>query len=96
LAERRDGGDAAEPAAGAVRIVREQNVARSREKLDAAALDRMTAAIAENFNNQIDAFHTSARLLDDGVIDPRDKAMAICREGDRRRPNAIQFAVARP
>ena len=65
-------------------------------------MDKLTGAIIDNFNGQMDAFHTSARVLDDGIIDPRDTrevlalVMAICREGDRRRPNAIQFAVARP
>jgi geranyl-CoA carboxylase beta subunit len=45
---------------------------------------------------------TSARLLDDGVIDPRDtrelliELMAITRDEAARQPNAIQFAVARP
>jgi geranyl-CoA carboxylase beta subunit len=92
----------AEQAAGAMRIVREQSAARSGEKVDEAAMARLTAAITDNFNSQMDAFHTSARLLDDGIIDPRDTrevvamAMAICREGDRRRPNPVQFAVARP
>ena len=92
----------AEQAAGAMRMVREQAAARAGEKADAAALDRMSAAIAETFNSQMDAFHTSARVLDDGVIDPRDTrealalAMAVAREGDRRRPRPMQFAVARP
>jgi geranyl-CoA carboxylase beta subunit len=91
-----------EQAAGAMRMVREQSAARSGKPADAAELDRMTAQITENFNNQMDAFHTSARVLDDGVIDPRDTrevlalVMAICREADRRRPRRIQFAVARP
>jgi geranyl-CoA carboxylase beta subunit len=47
-------------------------------------------------------FVTSAHLLDDGVIDPRDtravlaKVLAVCREGDAREPQAMQFSVARP
>ena len=47
-------------------------------------------------------FSTSARLLDDGVIDPRDtrsvlaEVLAICREAEARTPNSMQFSVARP
>jgi geranyl-CoA carboxylase beta subunit len=91
-----------EQAAGTMRAVQEARAARNGEPVDEAALDKLISAIIDNFNGQMDAFHTSARLLDDGIIDPRDSrealalAMAICREGDRRRPNAMQFAVARP
>ncbi len=47
-------------------------------------------------------FTTSALLLDDGVIDPRDtravlaQVLAICREADDRHPQPMQFSVARP
>ena len=75
---------------------------RNGEPLDEAALDQLTAAIIENFNSQMDALHTSARVLDDGIIDQRDTrevlamVMAICREADARKPNRVQFGVARP
>ena len=91
-----------EQAAATMRIVQEQRAARGGETADPAAMDRLSAAIVENFNAQMDAFHTSARLLDDGIVDPRDTrevlaiAMAIAREGDRRCPRPVQFAVARP
>jgi geranyl-CoA carboxylase beta subunit len=47
-------------------------------------------------------FVTSAHMLDDGVIDPRDTravlatVLAVCREGDARQPQRMQFSVARP
>jgi geranyl-CoA carboxylase beta subunit len=91
-----------EQAAGTMRVVQEQRAARNGEAVDEAALDRLTSQIIENFNGQMDAFHTSARVLDDGIIDPRDTrevlalVMAICRDADRREPNPVQFAVARP
>jgi len=91
-----------EQAAGTMRVVQEMRAEREGVPVDKAALDRLTAAITENFNSQMDAFYTSARLLDDGIIDPRDTrevlamVMAICREADARRPNRVQFAVARP
>ena len=92
----------AEQAAGTMREVQEARAAREGVAADTAALERLTRAITENFNAQMDAFHTSARLLDDGIIDPRDTravlaiVMAICRDAEASRPNPIQFAVARP
>jgi geranyl-CoA carboxylase beta subunit len=50
----------------------------------------------------MDVFSTSARVLDDGVIDPRDtravlaEVLAICREAEARHPQRMQFSVARP
>lgn len=92
----------AEQAAGTMREVQEARAAREGVAADTAALERLTRAITENFNAQMDAFHTSARLLDDGIIDPRDTravlaiVMAIYRDAEASRPNPIQFAVARP
>jgi geranyl-CoA carboxylase beta subunit len=62
----------------------------------------MKAKIIDTFNGQMSALHTSARMLDDGVIDPRltrdllAETMRICREAARRTPRKVQFAVARP
>jgi geranyl-CoA carboxylase beta subunit len=47
-------------------------------------------------------FTTSALLLDDGVIDPRDtravlaEVLSVCRDADARVPQPMQFSVARP
>ena len=54
------------------------------------------------FDGQMDVFSTSARVLDDGVIDPRDtravllNVLSICREAEARNPQKVQFSVARP
>ena len=91
-----------EQAAGTMIEVQKARAARKGEAVDEAQMATMKSAIVEMFDSQMDALHTSARLLDDGVIDPRvtrellAEVMAIAREGDRRRPNRIQFAVARP
>ncbi|MDH4096313.1 MAG: 3-methylcrotonyl-CoA carboxylase, partial [Betaproteobacteria bacterium] len=51
---------------------------------------------------QQDALVTSALMLDDGVIDPRDTrnvlgfTLSVCKDGDARIPRPIQFGVARP
>lgn len=91
-----------EQAAGTMEEVQKARAERAGQPVDQARLDAMKARIVETFNSQMSALHTSARLLDDGIIDPRDtrellaELMRICREADRRKPNRIQFAVARP
>ena len=63
---------------------------------------QMKAQIIGVFDGQMDVFSTSARVLDDGVIDPRDtrailaEVLAICREAEARIPQRMQFSVARP
>jgi hypothetical protein len=39
----------------------------------------MKAQITGVFDGQMDVFSTSARVLDDGVIDPRDTRSIACR-----------------
>ncbi|WP_187968153.1 acyl-CoA carboxylase subunit beta [Aquibium microcysteis] len=69
--------------------------------VDEAALSRMTAGIRAGVEAQSTALYGTARLWDDGIIDPRDTravlslCLAVAAEGDARvlRPNA--FGVAR-
>jgi geranyl-CoA carboxylase beta subunit len=91
-----------EQAARTMAIVTEAAQRRKGGAVDTAQLEAMQQRIVERFDAQMSAFYTSARLLDDGVIDPRDTravlatVLAICREGDARVPQAMQFSVARP
>lgn len=91
-----------EQAAGTMAVVQEARAERLGEPVDHAKLDALKSRIIDTFNRQMDAFYTSARVLDDGVIDPRDsrdlmiELMRIAREAEARKPNPIQFAVARP
>ena len=91
-----------EQAARTMAIVQEAAAERKGLAVDRARLDALQAKIVDNFERQMSVFATSARLLDDGVIDPRQtravlaNVLAICREGDRRRPRPMQFGVARP
>ena len=90
-----------EQAAQTMRIVTEAAM-RRKGAVDEAQLDQMSRRIIERFESQTSVFTTSARLLDDGVIDPRQtravlaEVLAICREAEARQPQAMQFAVARP
>ena len=78
------------------------NSARRRGKeIDSAALEAQKHAIIEHYDRQSDAFYTSGRLLDHGMIDPRDTrkvlgfALQTCWESRNRtlRPNS--FGISR-
>jgi geranyl-CoA carboxylase beta subunit len=88
-------------AAQTMRTVTEAAMRRKGE-VDTARLDAMERRIVERFESQTSVLRTSALLLDDGVIDPRDTravlalVLAVCREAQARQPQAMQFSVARP
>jgi len=90
----------AEQAALTMAIVMEAGMKRKNLPVDTESIEKTKSKIIENFERQQSAFVTSAHLLDDGVIDPRDTrnvlgfVLSICSE--RRTPNPIQFGVARP
>jgi geranyl-CoA carboxylase beta subunit len=92
----------AEQAARTMRIVAEAGAARKGETPDVCALEAMERNIVDTFERQSGAIHTSARMLDDGIIDPRDTrkvlalVLATCREAHARKLFPIQFGVARP
>ena len=75
---------------------------RRGQPIDEKRLAAQTAAIIEHFDRQSDAFYTSGRCLDHGVIDPRDTrnvlgfALETCREAGNRTLNPNSFGVARP
>jgi len=91
-----------EQAARTMAIVSEAAMARKGGAVDRAQIEAMQRGIIERFDRQMSVFVTSAHLLDDGVIDPRDtravlaQVLAVCREGDARLPQRMQFSVARP
>ncbi len=90
----------AEQAAGTMRIVTEAAM-RRKGQVDTDRLDAMSQTIVERFESQTSVFATSALLLDDGVIDPRDTrdvlafVLAIVHEAEGRSLRPIQFSVAR-
>jgi geranyl-CoA carboxylase beta subunit len=91
-----------EQAAETMAIVTEAAAIRRGKPVEREKLDAMKAQIIGVFDGQMDVFSTSARLLDDGVVDPRDtravlsEVLAICREAEARNPQRMQFSVARP
>src|SRR3954462_12666284 len=77
-----------EQAAETMAIVTEAAAARRGKPIEKEKLEAMKAQIIGVFDGQMDVFSTSARVLDDGVIDPRDtrsvlsEVLAICREAE--------------
>jgi geranyl-CoA carboxylase beta subunit len=75
---------------------------RKGQEVDRAQIDAVKAKIVANFERQQSAFVTSALMLDDGIIDPRDTrnglgcTLSICKDGDARSVRPVQFGVARP
>ena len=83
-------------------IVMEGGARRKGIPVDEAKIADLKKLIIENFERQQSAFVTSASLLDDGIIDPRDTrnvlgfTLSVCKDGDTRSLRPLQFGVARP
>jgi len=90
-----------EQAAGTMEQVMNNAAKRRGLPVDTGKMAAQSAAITAHFNHQSDAFYTSGRLLDHGMIDPRDtrKVLGFCLEtcsearARKLRPNS--FGVAR-
>jgi len=84
-----------------MRIVAEEGARARGAEPDHAALDAMATTIVARYDQESEALFATARLWDDGLIDPRDsrKVLAFCldtvAEAKTRalRPNS--FGVAR-
>lgn len=90
-----------EQAAKVMEIVTRGKAAREGTPVDEAALERMSKQIKAGVEAQSDALFATARLWDDGIIDPRDTrrvlslCLAIAEEGERRQLRPNTFGVAR-
>ena len=91
-----------EQAAMVMRIVAEGGAKRKGQTIDEAVLAAQEKKIIDNFERQQSAIATSARMLDDGIIDPCDTravlgfVLATVDEAARRTLRPMQFGVARP
>lgn len=90
-----------ESAARTMRQVNEAAAKRRGKPLDEAALDRLQQEVRDHFVRQENAFYSGGRLLNHGVIDPRDTrkvlgfCLATCLEARARTLQPNTFAVAR-
>ncbi len=90
-----------EQAARTMSQVAEVAAARANAKLDPEKKKAQEDAIIAHFSRQESAFYTSGRVLDHGVIDPRDTRRVLgfvletCLESRRRRLQPNSFGVGR-
>ncbi len=90
-----------EQAAKVMSIVTEEKLKREGKPVDKDKLDAMEQGIIKRVESESTALYATARLWDDGLIDPRDTrkvlgfCLSICREAELRplRPNT--FGVGR-
>ena len=90
-----------EQAARVMEIVARGKAAREGGAVDEDALAKQSAMIRGGVDAQSDALFSTARLWDDGIIDPRDTravlalCLAVAAEGDGRQLRPNTFGVAR-
>ena len=90
-----------EQVAMVMKIITRAKFERDGMPLSEQALDQMSGAIRQRLDRESKAFFATARIWDDGIIDPRDSrrvlafALRTCAEADRRRLLPNTFGVAR-
>ena len=91
-----------ETAARTMRQVNEAAAKRRGVPVDEKELDEMQSRIEAHFSRQENAFYSAGRLLNHGVIDPRDTrkvlgfCLSTCLEARARGLQPNSFGVARP
>jgi len=90
-----------EQAAKVMSIVTEEKFKRMGQEPDHDALEKMEQGIIKRMDKESEALFATARLWDDGLIDPRDTrkilsyCLSIALEGDAREPNTNTFGIGR-
>ena len=90
-----------EQAAKVLAIVSEEGARARGTEPDRAAIDATSTRIVEAYDQQSRALFATARLWDDGIIDPRDtrRVLAMCLatvvEAEQRTLNPNSFGIAR-
>jgi 3-methylcrotonyl-CoA carboxylase beta subunit len=67
----------AEQAAGVLGIIQEEAARRRGEEPDLQQIEQMKYMVRHKFEEESDPYYATARLWDDGLIDPRDTRMAL-------------------
>lgn len=90
-----------EQAARVLSMITEEKYRKMGAPVDPSVLEKLTAQVKEKIDKESTALYATARLWDDGIIDPRDTrtvlafALATCWEAERRTVNPSSFGVAR-
>jgi geranyl-CoA carboxylase beta subunit len=91
-----------EQAARVMEIVTASKLERLGATVDEAVQRSMSQALRDKLEAESTALYATARLWDDGIIDPRDTrrvlafTLAVCRDAERRTLRPTTFGVARP
>jgi geranyl-CoA carboxylase beta subunit len=90
-----------EQAARTMSIVAEESAKRKGQEPNRPMLEMMEKKVIDQYDAEGKALYATARLWDDGIIDPRDSrrvlafCLSICREAESRRLRPNTFGVAR-
>lgn len=90
-----------EQAAKVMTIIAEEGARRAGREPDTKALDASARQIIDAYAAESTALFATARLWDDGIIDPRDSrrvvgmCLDVCREAEARQLRPNSFGVAR-
>jgi len=90
-----------EQAADVLALVTRAKLRRAGGEVDEERIEKMRRGIIGQIEAESTALYATARLWDDGVIDPRDSrkvlgfALATCREAEAHKPRPSTFGVAR-
>jgi geranyl-CoA carboxylase beta subunit len=90
-----------EQAAKVMTILGEDGARRAGREPDMAALGAAAKQIVDTYDTQSTALFATARLWDDGIIDPRDTrrvvgmCLDVCKEAESRQLRPNSFGVAR-
>ena len=90
-----------EQAARVLAMITAEKLKRAGTPADPAMMEALAAQVRGKIDSESQALYATARLWDDGIIDPRDTRrllaflLATCAEGQRRVLRPITFGVAR-
>ena len=90
-----------EQAGTVLQIITKEKFEKRGQEVPQDFLDSMKAEVLRQMEPQITALYGTARLWDDGLIDPRDSRRVLafclrtCREGERRETARNTFGIAR-
>jgi geranyl-CoA carboxylase beta subunit len=82
-------------------IVSRQKLERAGQPVNEAALSAMSEGLRLRLEKESTALFGTARLWDDGIIDPRDTrrllglCLSICTEAEKRQIHPNTFGIAR-
>lgn len=90
-----------EQAATVMKIITEEKFAKMGQEIPDGMTDQMAQKIVDQMSPETTALFATARLWDDGIIDPRDTrrvvslALSVCADARKRQLNPTAFGVAR-